>query len=108
MTAAIAPLESLDLVGYDEVAHHSGIRATEALAVLRRVDDHDRALFVRHRDKSNTRCREDIERIHVGRTDDAEYLCHPVRSHGLFQGFRRSHALSRDFAHKEEISCPCR
>jgi uncharacterized membrane protein YvlD (DUF360 family) len=33
------PSAYVDLVGYDEVAHHSGIRAPEALAILRRVDD---------------------------------------------------------------------
>ena len=33
------PSAYVDLVGYDEVAHHSGIRAPEALDVLRRADD---------------------------------------------------------------------
>lgn len=33
------PSAYVDLVGYDEVAHHSGIEAPDALAVLRRTDD---------------------------------------------------------------------
>ncbi|MGK0275969.1 MAG: uncharacterized membrane protein YvlD (DUF360 family) [Ilumatobacter sp.] len=33
------PSAYVDLVGYDEVAHHSGIRAPDALDVLRRTDD---------------------------------------------------------------------
>ncbi|WP_423980300.1 phage holin family protein [Ilumatobacter sp.] len=32
------PSAYVDLVGYDEVAHHSGIRAPDALATLRRTD----------------------------------------------------------------------
>lgn len=33
------PAAYVDLVGYDEVAHHSGIRAPDALDTLRRTDD---------------------------------------------------------------------
>ena len=33
------PSAYVDLVGYDEVAHHSGIRAPDALDTLRRTDD---------------------------------------------------------------------
>ncbi len=33
------PSAYVDLVGYDEVAHHSGIRAEEALDTLTRIDD---------------------------------------------------------------------
>ena len=33
------PAAYVDLVGYDEVAHHSGIQAPDALATLRRTDD---------------------------------------------------------------------
>lgn len=33
------PSAYVDLVGYDEVAHHSGIAATESLATLQRTDD---------------------------------------------------------------------
>ncbi|MFK8023339.1 MAG: phage holin family protein, partial [Ilumatobacter sp.] len=33
------PSAYVDLVGYDEVAHHSGIRAPDALETLRRTDD---------------------------------------------------------------------
>jgi len=33
------PTAYVDLVGYDEVAHHSGIRAPDALDTLRRTDD---------------------------------------------------------------------
>lgn len=32
------PAAYVTLVGYDEVAHHSGVRAPDALAVLRRID----------------------------------------------------------------------
>ncbi len=33
------PSAYVDLVGYDEVAHHSGIQAPDAIATLRRTDD---------------------------------------------------------------------
>lgn len=39
------PAAYVDLVGYDEVAHHSGIAAPDALDVLRRTDDQLRRLF---------------------------------------------------------------
>jgi uncharacterized membrane protein YvlD (DUF360 family) len=34
------PSAYVDLVGYDEVAHHSGVAAPDALDTLRRTDDH--------------------------------------------------------------------
>lgn len=39
------PATYADFVGYDEVAHHSGIAAPEALETLRRTDEHLRRLF---------------------------------------------------------------
>lgn len=39
------PSAYVDLVGYDEVAHHSGIAAPEALATLRRTDDQIRRVL---------------------------------------------------------------
>ncbi len=39
------PSAYVDLVGYDEVAHHSGIRAPEALDTLKRTDDQLRRLL---------------------------------------------------------------
>jgi len=38
------PAAYVDFVGYDEVAHHSGIRRPESLAVLRRIDERIRRL----------------------------------------------------------------
>jgi uncharacterized membrane protein YvlD (DUF360 family) len=39
------PVAYVDLVGYDEVAHHSGISAPESLDMLRRIDDQLERLF---------------------------------------------------------------
>lgn len=39
------PSAYVDFVGYDEVAHHSGIRSTDALCTLKRTDDQLRRLF---------------------------------------------------------------
>ncbi|MEM9607584.1 MAG: phage holin family protein [Actinomycetota bacterium] len=40
------PIAYADFVGYDEVAHHSGIRRPESLDTLRRTDDHIRRLML--------------------------------------------------------------
>jgi len=39
------PSAYVDFVGYDEVAHHSGIRSSDALDTLQRTDDQLRRLF---------------------------------------------------------------
>jgi hypothetical protein len=49
------------------------------------------ALFVHHRDQRDAGRREDVHRVHEGRTHDAEHGVHALRDHGLDEGFGRGH-----------------
>jgi uncharacterized membrane protein YvlD (DUF360 family) len=63
-----APAAYVDLVGYDEVAHHSGIAAPDALDTLERIDRH-------------------LERLLVTLADAPRpYFVVPMSDHGQTQG----------------------
>ena len=49
------------------------------------------ALLVRHRDEADAGRPEQVERVHIGRADDAEDMGDALRHQGLDEGFRRRH-----------------
>ncbi len=51
-----------------------------------------RALLVHRGDEADAGGRKDVERVHVGRADDAEDVRDPVARQGLDKGFARCHA----------------
>ena len=50
-------------------------------------------LFVGHGDESDARCGKQIQRIHVGRADDAEYILHAFSHQGFHQRLTGRHFL---------------
>ncbi len=50
-----------------------------------------RALLVLYGDEADPGGREDVQRVHIGRADDAEDVGHAVRDQGLDEGFACGH-----------------
>ena len=50
------------------------------------------ALLVRHRDEADARGLEQVERVHIGRADDAEDVGDALRDQGLDERFAGGHA----------------
>ncbi len=54
-----------------------------------------RRLLVRHGDEADARVREEVQRVHESRPDQAEHVRHPLGDERLHQGLGRCHLLLR-------------
>ena len=51
----------------------------------------DGVLLMRHRDEADAGRLEDVERVHIGRPDDAEDVLHAMRRQGFDESLARGH-----------------